>query len=193
MNRSASWYTGLVRPRSRPRCQITPPVPRQRPGPASRPRPAAPGPAVRPRHRVSRQRPGPVQPTSRPRPAAPGPAVRPRHRVPRQQPAQPSHRPPPPPLDHANRYPQLSQHGQTSRPRPIAASIDISTGGADGDYYTSSNPADVVIANGACGSSSTRGRRQKVLFGGGRIHGHLNPPTLKIYFLLGFRPLYFDV
>ena len=27
---------------------------------------------------------------------------------------------------------------------------------------------------------------------GGRIHGHPNPPTLKIDFLLEFRPLYFE-
>ena len=28
--------------------------------------------------------------------------------------------------------------------------------------------------------------------GGGQIHGHPNPPTPKIHFLLGFRPFYFD-
>ena len=38
-----------------------------------------------------------------------------------------------------------------------------------------------------------QGRRHEVLIGGGgRIHRHPNPPFPKNYFLLGFRPLYFE-
>ena len=41
--------------------------------------------------------------------------------------------------------------------------------------------------------SREQGRRHEVWIGGrGRIHRHPSPPTRKILFLLGFRPLYFE-
>ena len=42
------------------------------------------------------------------------------------------------------------------------------------------------------GDLYVQGCHHEVLFEGGRIHGHPNPPTPKIHFLLGFRPLYFE-
>ena len=43
------------------------------------------------------------------------------------------------------------------------------------------------------GARPGQGRRHEILIGGGgRIHMHPNPPTRKIYSLLGFPPLYFE-